>query len=255
MSVTTHCFSRACCAGLAVALLLAGSARSATISYPDQGPVAPGFMFTDISESSGTDAVPLYGAPTAFATGLDFNPAANNFSSSSAGGTSDITDGQLNFTVMGLNGLGVGSVVVSESGDYTLTGPGGATTSVYAGLAVRATIIEVNNVAVAPISVTPVSSVYSNGSPAGLVTGPWSNGTLLDVGSVLGVGQFATKVEVVINNVLATSSEPNTSAEIDKQEFTLEIIPLDPNNVIPEPTAVVLAGFAVCGLGLAARRR
>lgn len=133
--------------GAAIALLIfssAAAARAASISYPNQGPVPPGYMFTDIAESSGTDALPLYGPPTAFPIGMTFTPTPG-FSASSIGGGADLTDGQLNFTIMaGPNAPGIPSVSISEAGRYTLTGVGTAATQALAGVIMRVTVREIN---------------------------------------------------------------------------------------------------------------
>src|SRR5438270_709188 len=80
------------------AVLAAGpAAHAATINYGDF-PVPPaGITFQQVTESSGTDPVPLYGPPTPFVVGLDFDPTS--FVSSSTNGAADITDGQLNFGI------------------------------------------------------------------------------------------------------------------------------------------------------------
>ena len=100
------------------------SADAASINYGTFNVPSAGIMFQNVTESSGTDAVPMYGPPDPFVVGLDFDPA--NFVSTSSAGAADITDGQLNFTIMGLanvNGaVGVTSVSLSEAGDYTLAG-------------------------------------------------------------------------------------------------------------------------------------
>src|SRR5687767_14410645 len=85
---------------LALVLVLTASTlcSAATISYGNFGPVN-GVMFNDVKESSGTDDVPLYGPPDVFPTGMDFDPTS--FVATANGGDEDITDGQLNFTVMG----------------------------------------------------------------------------------------------------------------------------------------------------------
>src|SRR5262245_38339561 len=78
--------------GLVVVALLSRLASGATINYGNFGPVPPGVTFLSVEESSGTDPVPLYGPPTPFATGLDFNPT--NYVATSSGGGADLTDGQ-----------------------------------------------------------------------------------------------------------------------------------------------------------------
>ena len=117
-------------------LLVATTARAATINYGNFGPIAPGVSFLAVTESSGTDPVPLYGAPDPFVVGLDFDPTS--FVATAAGGGPDITDGQLNFTVMGNTAPGgpmvaIDSISLSERGDYNLVGVGTAATQVFAG--------------------------------------------------------------------------------------------------------------------------
>src|SRR5450432_337226 len=109
------------------AMLLFSTLRASTIiNYGNFNIPSTGVSFTGVSESSGTDAVPLYGPPHTFVTGLDFDPAG--FVASASGGASDITDGQLNFGMLGqvfqpgISGVGINMLSVSESGDYTLAG-------------------------------------------------------------------------------------------------------------------------------------
>src|SRR5215213_11044438 len=98
MIKTTRSLFTARAAVLSLALtLISISAQAATINYGNFGPVPPGVSFISVAESSGTDAVPLYGPPTSFSVGLDFDPA--NFVASATNGAADITDGQLNFTI------------------------------------------------------------------------------------------------------------------------------------------------------------
>jgi hypothetical protein len=227
------------------ALTFTATARGATINYGDF--VAPGgVMFQQVTESSGTDPVPLYGPPTPFAIGLDFDPMA--FTSSSTGGLADITDGQLNFTIMSSpNGPPINFVSVFEAGDYSLAGLGGnASTAVFAGAIIRATITQVNGLPVAPISVPPVNASFSDGLPPNEVAAPWSLGLTSNIAAALGPGQNATKVEVVINNSLITTSQANTLAFIAKKEFRI-----DTN--IPEPSTLLITMIA--GIGALALNR
>src|SRR5690242_20438421 len=98
MMSTQRAFTRSL--GLAVCASLLGLissvANAASISYGNFA-APPATMFLNVTESSGTDAVPLYGPPAPFATGLDFDPQMVAFY---AGGAADVTDGQLNFTIM-----------------------------------------------------------------------------------------------------------------------------------------------------------
>jgi hypothetical protein len=243
MSRTTRSFFKASAValGLAAIGLFSAAAQAASINYGNFGPVG-GASFLQVTESSGTDPVPLYGPPSPFAVGLDFNPVA--FASSSSGGGADITDGQMNYTIT--HAGGINSVSVSESGDYTLAGAGGAATSVTAGAIIFGTVTEVNGVAVAPINLAPVNASFSDALPGAVIVAPWSLGATLNVG--LPAGQRATRIDVVINNTLVATSEASTAAFIAKKDFIVR------GNVIPEPGTFALAGMALCSLGLVRRK-
>jgi len=229
---------------VALGLAAASAANAATINYGDFN--APGgIMFQQVIESSGTDPVPLYGPPTPFAVGLDFDPTA--FVASATSGGADITDGQLNFTVMGAPGVGIGSINLFERGDYTLVGTGTIATKALAGAIINATITQINGLPVAPISV-PASNAsvgFNLVANAGIVQ-PWSLGTGLVFN--LPPGQFATKVEIAIDNSLVAISEAGSVAFIAKKDFRIDIMPR-----VPEPTSLVLTGLASM-VGLAWRR-
>lgn len=244
---------RVCIAGLlCVGILgIALPSEAATINYPDQGPVS-GFTFTQISESSVTDPVPLYGAPLAFAVGLDFNPSA--FGSSSTNGGADITDGQLNYTI---NGPTLGFNVY-EAGDFSLVGVGTNATQALAGLIIRATVTEIGGVAVAPIVLTPVNASVAFNLVANLgLVQPWSLAGTMNVAGQLasrgyGPDDIATRINVAIDNQLVTISEPGTVAFIAKKVFNTDINTEIP---IPEPTSLlILSGAGAIGF-LAIRRR
>jgi hypothetical protein len=245
-----------CCRLAALALLLMGvsvSARAASISYPTVGPLPPGFMFTNIVESSVTDGVPLYGAPSPIVVGLGFNPTPA-FSATSTNGGADLTDGQLNFTVMaGPMSGGIPQINVSEGGLFTLTGPGTGATQVFAGAIIRATVLEINGAPVSPFSLSPVSaSVNYN-----VVANPglnqiWGLNLNLNVNAQLALlgfnpSQHATKADVVIDNSLVAISQPMTVARITKTDFDITLI-------VPEPGSASLLGLAICGLAVGRKR-
>jgi hypothetical protein len=232
------------------AVSFSAAARGASINYGNFN--LPGIMFQGVTESSGTDTVPLYGPPTPFTIGLDFDPMS--FMSSSTGGVADVTDGQLNFTVMSLpGGPSIDGINLFEAGDYSLAGAGGPPTSVFAGAILRATILAIDGVAVAPMNLAPVNGSIGDSLPGVMIASPWSLGLSDNIASALGPGQHATKVAVVINNTLLSTSEAGTVAFISKKDFRIGITP---GPQVPEPAALVLATLAVCGaLGFARTRQ
>jgi hypothetical protein len=227
------------------------SADAASISYANTVDPATGTTFTEIKESSGTDAVPLYGPPTAFTTGLDFEPSS--FVAVSTGGGVDFTDGQLNFTIT--SPLAINSLSLFEAGGYSLVGAGTPATSVFAGALMLAKVTHIEGVDVPDINLAPSNASFSDSLPGTTVLAPWSLGVTIDVAAQLaGLGfpanQDATRIEVVINNQLIAISEEASGAIIDKKEFTLTA-----DVDVPEPGTAILMALAVGLLAVASRRK
>jgi len=243
----------------ACALLVWGSAAAwASAAAINYGNVAtPKFDFLAIAESSGTDALPLYGAPTGFDSGIDFDPTT--FIASSSAGVSDLTDGQLNFTISGKptgsGGVwGFTSLSITESGNYSLTGSGTSATAVYGGASMFVTVREIDGVAVTPFTLDVNSSLSRNLVANPGAGQPWNVVLFLDLGPSLPANAAVTKAEVVVDNSLVAISQSQSSASIAKTDFGLSIPTPVNTGEIPEPLSGALAGIATCGL-LAARRR
>jgi hypothetical protein len=235
--------------GLALLGMFSAATRAASINYGDFGPVAPGVTFTQVAESSGTDTVPIYGPPSPFSVGLDFDPT--NFSSSTSGGGSDITDGQLNVAISA--NAGIASVSLLEAGDYTLGGVGTPSTSVLSGAIILATVTQINGANVAPINLSPVNGSVGFALPPAAVAQPWSLGLTVNITAQMAAQGFnasqrATRIELAINNSLVATSESNSAAFINKTEFRIGA------GVIPEPGTASIMGIALCGLAAVGRK-
>ena len=109
---------------LAGCLVSAASTQAASYTHP--GPfVTDGGVYSDITETSITDAVPLFGSPTIMPNNLllfemtNYNATANDNSS-------DVTHGTLEFTFESDPGEYIQTIILSESGTYSVVGDGSA---------------------------------------------------------------------------------------------------------------------------------
>ncbi len=257
MTTFKRCVSRS---RIALMLATAGlvsvgvGAHAAPINYGDFSDVPPGsVMYLDVTETANSpgDSEPLFGAPTISSNQLDFDPAG--FSAAATDGASDITDGQLNFTLMATPGSSIDAILIDESGDYSLLGSGTSITQVVYGLSLASvTVTEINGTAITPVDLAGASifatrNLEDHGPTA---VNPWSLALLYDVNAaLLGAGfsssDRATKIELVIDDSLFAISEDNSIALVTKKDFTID--------VVPEPGSLALVGLG--GLLFARRRR
>jgi hypothetical protein len=251
------------------------SAPAAPITYSDL--VGSTVTYRMITEDSGTDTVPpgMFGQPTIGGNTLNFSPVG--FDSATTGPNADITDGQLLFMVESNNKQtqSIQNILIRETGDTTLTGNvpvGSLGTSASVRLAAVIEIVEVDGVAIPPITLsgmstpplpvlTPVFTHLPSNSPSDgtwqlgvdggggpSFTTQWNGRLFIDVHDALiksGVTftRGATRVTANLNNVLAATSETGTSATIAKKDF----FTITTN--IPEPAASVLVMMGLaCGL-------
>jgi hypothetical protein len=242
------------------------SATAGSISYP--GPLVGNTVIYSVdathsvTESSVTDAVPLFGPPSLSGDSIDFNPAG--FGSFAQNGALDVTDGQLTFMVTAKPGQAIKNIKFSEAGIVTLLGLGNAATSASDKLTVFINIQGVDGVGINSINLTPADFLpYPIFAPKGsfnlavdgpLNTAPWSGYLFADLQQVLvnkGIHftTGVTKISVNLDNQLMTTSQPNTQALIDKKDFFIVTV----NS--PEPSSCVLALLAMIGAALFVRRR
>jgi hypothetical protein len=253
-------------------LLLCSFVSAGSVTYPDVGPLAPGVTFTNIFESSATDGVPLYGAPTVNTTpiGMHFDP--RGFAAFGSNGASDITDGQLNFTMHGSTAgnpsVGINTLSIAEGGDFSLAGFGTVATQLLAGLVVHVTVTQVDGMSINPITFTQNASIAFNLLTNAGIVQPWSMSLSVPIAAELTALNIpytigATEVRVVLDDQLLSFSEYQTTSIIQKKDFNVYVVPdavsgstPGPDRVVPEPTTTMLllcAGFA--GLALMRRAR
>ena len=239
----------------AIAALVFSSADAAHIEYGDFSGTS--VMYIDVQEvaNSPGDASPLFGPPSITGNELDFDPAT--FTAVSTNGVSDLTDGQLNFTLMSLAGSFLDSITIDEGGDYSLLGTGTSATQVSYGLSLASVVVlEVDGVALATPVVLAGASAFGT---ADLGSGQTSN-TLWDLSLVYDVDAAltdagvdfvngATKLEIAIDNTLSAISEQASIATIAKKDFRIDV-----NTEVPEPSTIMLLGLAIGGVGLLRRR-
>jgi len=213
--------------------------------------------FTDISESSFTDPLPLFGAPTIVGDSLGFGLPL--FSSSSTSGTSDTTSGTLAILIEALPGYYIERIYLDESGDFTIFPVGTAATFASIYTPVDLDILEIDGAApTSPVTVAANLVFPSDGewnlADDGMFFGEsWSGSLDLDVSAAVadsGNSGHATKVYFEMENVLNTGSEPGTSALITKKVFGGVSVT---TSAIPEPATLTL--LAIAAALLLARRR
>jgi hypothetical protein len=258
----THPLLRYIAVGAAAlaAAALSSPSEAAPINYGDF--VGINVIYKAVTEDSGTDPTPLFGAPNLAGDTLDFNPPSFNSSSTGAGGV-DITDGTLTFMIEAKPNQVIDELQFSEAGDFTLAGFGGTGTfaSVTADLFID--IVEVDDISINAIQIitsmtfTPSDGDWDllNDGPGPAVNGTWTGSVDVDLLQVLAdegieFTDGVTKVNVTLDNTLVTVSENGTSSFIAKKDTKGFSV-----TAMPEPHAALLLGLAAALLGAGRRIR
>lgn len=233
--------------GFAIILSFSASVQAATINYGNL--TSPAVKYISVTESSGTDPVPLYDTP--FLVGDDLFFSATGFTASATNGDIDITDGQLDFQVIASPGIGIDSFELYEAGDFRLLGTGTADTFVDVSALGTLTITHVDGVLVAPIVVNADFSETRTLPVDGGPLSPWTGGFTIDLNQVLDNNsitytQGVTQFNYFMDNQLLAFSEPGTVAFIAKKEVFIDLTingTPDPQGGVPEPSSVILLGL------------
>lgn len=256
-------------------VLVSQFAQSAPINYGSFSGTTVNYLnVTEVENSPPPDVAPLFGEPFVLSppatypatpcvlcaipgNSLNFDPTGFSASASGAAG-SDITDGQLSFTVVAKPGFGIGSISLAEAGDLTLAGNGTNATNVGVAGSGTLNIQAINGVGVFIPSIG-FNLTMTNSGLYGLVTdggasapfpyfddwsGSWiQNLTNIIVANGYSANDLVTQISINVDNTLSANSEAGTSALIAKKEFGGLSVTVQ---TIPEPATWIL--LAVCGL-------
>jgi hypothetical protein len=248
-------------------LAAAGPAAAVPINYGNH--LGTDVTFVNVSEDSGTDPVPLFGAPTVTGNSIDFNPLG--FDATATNGASDITDSNLTFMVTAHANRRIDSLTLNESGDTTMAGnvpPGsmGTATAVFASGVLDIHEVDfagINHITI-PFAFTfnPSGGTYFLGTDGG--GGPffntqWTGSVTLDIDAILIANGIttggATKISIDLDNTLTAVTQTGTTATIGKKDFGGVTITTEVRQPpVPEPASLGLGGVALAALAQWRRR-
>lgn len=243
---------------VAACLTVVSTANAAIITYAPPTIAGTNVTYPQVSESSNSGTLPLYGAPTISGNELLFTNM--NFVSTSVNASPAVSfvDGQVNFTLVANAGSTLQSVAISEFGDYNVS----ATPSNPAAVnfvkvypqALQITVLSIAGVPLATPLVNTTSAIMSL-SPSGgdfqtgvdPATGSWTGSVTANLASLFGSNQI-TSIAISYDNQLLAESQLGGIATISKKGFII-----DPTlgGSVPEPTMLSLLGLS----GLAMMRK
>ena len=240
----------------ALVLAFCTSAKAIVIPYGDFN--GTNVMYLDVTEDTRTSPVALFGQPDITGDKLDFDPTSFT-ASADQNNPSQITDGQLNFTLMSNNdGFAIENVIFEEAGDFTLVGLGNALAEASVGTIVRFTVTALDGVATTDV---PAGSAFMEFTPEtdgmfdlannGGTAVPWDGYLDLDVAQYLADNNImgnATKIEFSVDNTLTAAAANGGSAFIAKKDFNGVTI------TVPEPSSAIVAFLGLLSLGLIRRK-
>ena len=208
--------------------------------------------FSNVGESSTTDAFALYEAPVAYGDYLAFTPSSF-FARSENGEGPDFTNGTLEMTITAKDGWAIDAVSFLESADVTLTGVGTAATNASIGGSSHILVTEINGIPAVALAQTDF--VYDPQSSFDLAAdGPMVAYGISGLATITMYDIFSdivpvTSLVLVVDNALSANSELGTIAEMQKKILVNQGLTIETHN-IPEPAtiALLLVGSGCVGL-------
>jgi hypothetical protein len=250
--------------GFVAVFALATQANAIVTNYGNF--LGPDVMYLNVQEDTmkmpGPTPAQLFGPPTLVGTVLDFDPMG--FEAHADNGAVAMTNSLLQTTIMATDvpGDSIGNVFIDEMGGYGLMGN---TLDNWVSVSIDVIglkVLEVNGAAIMPFFVNPVIAYQNLGSaldtnafggmrlyPDG--DGMWKASASFDVTAALAANNIpgvATKVELMVDNMLKAHSEVGGMAFIDKKDFQIKVVP------VPEPSTILLGAFGFVGLAVTARK-
>lgn len=246
-------------AALLIAVFVPAAAFAMPINYGDRVGVTVSYLQVTEETLSTGDADGLFGAPSVFGDQIDFNPVGFSANASGAGGF-DITDVELTFGIEAKPNKTIETIILTEAGDYTIVGAGGAGTLAAVAANVIIEVFEVDGVAlISPVQTnTSLAFTPSNGdfdlfNDGPNILGAWNGSLTFDVNAFLAsesIAGKATLVQVTLDNQLVALSESGTTAFIAKKDTDGLSV-----TALPEPGAGLLTALGLFGLVSSGRRR
>lgn len=236
--LSIHSFTTRAAHTLIVLLVLAALApalQAAPINYGDF--VGNTVMYQDVTESSITDPIALFGPPSVAGDQLNFSPV--DFLASGSDGAVDQTVGVLKADLVAAEGQYIDKVTVEELFSFDINGDSGSAVSI-AGLLVLVDLTPGHGGQVyqAPLLVQDFVGPPYIGPTFGT---DWLATAVLNL-----AGLEITHAAVTFNDILQASSRDGVTAWIEKTDITLRVDTPEPGSL-----ALLAAGMTA----LVTRRR
>jgi hypothetical protein len=210
--------------------------------------------YSNIEESSGTDATPLYYTPVASGDTLNFDPVFTAFADGSSGNASEMTSGRISFDIQASTGNAINGLQFLERGNYSLLSFGNAALAdVSATLFIE--VLEVDGAALlspanddAAMMFDPASDGQFLYNSFGISDGSWTGNTSFDLNALLFASGISysngvTKVHVELANTLLAMAQTDSQAHIAIQDLQVVSTTSSMASIPEQASLVMLSGM------------